>query len=239
MLFNSACSARRATVLATLAAVSACASSPPEPLGAVVDPMQPGFESYRKDGLLVEYTWRVRDNDGIEHTVTSRPDSMQAVQSAQGLSTCMNECMMTLRNPESTAAKCPIALEHPVPRLPALFPVFLSCAKSVELTDYAETTQPYATEYRVRIYTGDGARSMAVGETPTSRSLGAGRLLTRTAPMAKAAVTLDVDRCLRTAGAREPVANCGPGCTTIAPMLGRFDACLRSLSYDVRPFTAW
>jgi hypothetical protein len=115
--------------------------------------------------------------------------------------------------------------------------VLLSCAASANLSGFQETVGPHASEYRVDIMTGDAARYMAAGEISLGKDLGGRRIVGSSTETDTKTVVADVESCLKLAAGRGVRANCDTAnwrCTTVRPLLDRFDQCLRSRSYAVK-----
>lgn len=223
-----------ASLVTAFANLSGCATSDSAvraPYGARVSPVHAGFDlESSRGGSGIVYVWHVHDYDGTNHTLTWIDTGGTAREVVKRFDACVrNDCAMRMRS-MSASPSC-----SNEPARPPLFPGMLDCARSSEMTDYRETIEPDATEYDVLIVTGDAARNMAAGAIPLSRYLGARRKVTSVVPADKKKVVADVENCLRGAAARGVVESCASlgRCTTIMPMVDRFDSCLRAHSYAV------
>ena len=224
---------RAAPVLLTaLLTLNACATSGPtvhEPVGARVVPVHSGIEMETlKSGSRRVYVWHVHDYDGTNHVLTWDDGSRVAQEVLPKVSACIHADCADLG--PTAAATC----SHPAIR-PQLFHALHACADSSGMADYHETTERGATEYYVLIVTGTAATYMAAGDIQLSASLGARRKVTSVSP-ADTTIVGDVASCLKSSAAQgviEPCRNSFARCTTIKPMLDRFDSCLRSHAYTV------
>ena len=222
-------------VLVALLTLNACATSSAPvhaPVGARVLPVHRGIqiESPHNAESQRVYVWHVHDYDGSNHVLTWDDTGAVAQDVLPKLSACVHAYCADVGPLPTTTTTC----SHK-PVRPQLFRALQSCVDSLGMSQFQVATEPGAMEYTVQIITGSGATYMAAGEIQLSRSLGAQRTVTSPVP-ADTIIVHDVDSCLRSAAAHGVIESCGitrAGCTTIKPMLARFDACLRSHAYTV------